>query len=324
MVRIQVSQLRESAVSRLKRAGIGSEDAEVLVDHMLTADLWGRGSHGLSVRFPAILRQARLGNADRRPELVEETGGRVLVEGYNGFGYVGGRFCARTLIERCNRQGSACVALRNTRHTGMLGYYVDMAAREGVVALAFGNCSALMAPFGGKEALLGTNPIAFGFPAEPNPIVVDMATSALAYGEVMEREREGEPLPPDCALDKAGEPTREPAGAREGALLPFGGHRGGALAVAIQLIAGALTGSPALPEQGKGYGLFLQGYERGAFTGPKAYDRALEEFAEAYLAVEPREDSELRLPGSQRYENLRRSRERGVEVTRELLELLDL
>ena len=259
MPRVEVALLRERAVARLREAGVGDEAAGIVVDHMLTAELWGRSSHGLSLRFGAVLGLAEGGAGDTPPEVVRDGGHFLLVSGRNGFGYLAGHFCAQLLIERTARRELAAVALKEARHTGMLGYYVNMAARAGVVAMAFGDCCPLMAPAGGSRALLGTNPLAFAFPAEPDPIVVDMGTSALTYGDLMAADRAGEPIPPDCALDAEGDPTRDPAAARKGALLPLGGHKGGALAVAVQLLAGALTGAPAVPPPGRDYGLPSQG-----------------------------------------------------------------
>ena len=325
MPQVNAEHLRNSAVRKLKDAGVEGETAEILVDHMLTADLWGRHSHGLSVRLHTMLKQARVVNRNNRAEIFDDGGHHVLVDGNEGFGYVAGRECTRILMRRTQEYGLACVALRNTRHTGMIGYYMDMAVREGIVAMGFANCNALMAPWGGTRRLLGTNPIALGFPAEPDPIIVDMATSAVAFGEVIERERRGEQLPEGSAVDPEGRPTTDPSEARTGAVLPFGQHRGGALAVAVQLLAGALTGSPPIPRGGKGYGLLLVGLKRGVFCGTEKYDAAVQEFIDAYLEVPERPGHEVRLPGSRRYRNYRTGEATGtVQVSEELVELLEL
>lgn len=324
MPELEVTEIRELAVARLRRAGLNEEDARIVVDHMLAAELWGRSSHGLSLRLSYALRQAEEGAAAVRPEVVRDGGHFLVVNGNNGFGYLAGHMCAHLLVERARAHEVAAVALKNTRHTGMLGYYVHMAAREGVVAMCFGNCCPLMAPYGGSRALLGTNPLAFGFPAEPDPIIVDMATSEVSYGEVMQRQEEGAELPPGCALDSEGRPTRDPAAARAGALVPFGGHRGGALALAVQLLAGALTGSPAVPPPGRDYGLLLVGFSRGAFAGDKAYDEAVAAMIERYLSVPPLPDMEVRLPGARRLENYRQKRDGKLPVSAELAQALGI
>jgi L-2-hydroxycarboxylate dehydrogenase (NAD+) len=276
------------------------------------------------VRFEYALHQAEAGAGRTAPELVLDRGHLAVVSGHNGFGYLAGHFATRLLIERAREHAIAAVALKAARHTGMLGYYVDMAARAGVVAMAFGHCCPLMAPAGGSRRLLGTNPVAFGFPAEPDPIVVDMATSAISYGDVLERQRAGELLPADCALDSEGNPTRDPAAALEGALLPFGGHRGGALAVAIQLLAGALAGAAPVPPAGQDYGLLLVGFSRGAFAGADSYDAAVRAFTEAYLSVPPLPGQEVRLPGARRYRNWRERSAGCIAISDKLAVILGL
>jgi len=323
MPELDVADLRRRAVARLCREGVKEHDARVVVEHMLTADLWGRSSHGLSVRFEHVLRQARDGAPGRRPEVVHDGGHVVAVDGHNGFGYLAAHFATRLLIDRALEHGLAAVALRNSLHTGMLGYYADMVARADVVGMAFGNCCPLMAPYGGKRRLLGTNPLAFGFPAEPAPVIVDMATARLAYGEVMERQRAGEPLPAGCALDGEGNPTRDPAAARAGALLPFGRHKGGALAVAVQLLAGAFTGATPVPPPGREYGLLLVGFSKGLFAGTEGYDEGVRLFAEQYLSVPARRGYEVRLPGARRYATMWQRSGGKVRVTDGLLELLN-
>lgn len=321
----KIRTVEKAAIGRLTDAGLDAEQARVLVDHMLTADLWGRSSHGLSVRFKAIHRQAQNGAGENTAEIAEDNGARVVLDAHGGFGYVAGRHAARILIERVQKHGLASVALRDTLHTGMIGYYADMAAREGVVSMMFGDCTPLMAPCGGTEALLGTNPISFGFPTDEDPILVDMATSSVAYGSVEEMERSGEKLPERAAVDENGELTREPSEAKAGALLPFGGHRGGALAVAVQLLAGVATGADAVPRDGAGYGLLMVGLEKGTFAGEDRYEAGIRDFQEQYLSVSSRPGCEVRLPGSRRYEVLREHRECGqVEISEELARMLEL
>ncbi|MBN1669444.1 MAG: Ldh family oxidoreductase [Kiritimatiellae bacterium] len=300
MKHIPAERLRELSIARLRHEGLAEEQAQVVVDHMITADLWGKRTHGIGIRLPGVVSQARQGVKANRPAIEKDTGAAVLVNGNDAFGSVGGVFCTDLVIERVARHGLAMVGLKNSRHTGMLGYFVDKAARAGVVAMAVSHCRPIMAPFGGKRALLGTNPIAFAFPRAPDPIVVDMATSEISYGKLREALAHGEPLPPDAALDKAGNPTQDPAEAKGGALLPFGRHRGSALAVAIQLLAGVCTGAAPIPDAGTHYGFLIVGFDKSLFVAADGYEGALQAFVDAYLAVPPREGYELRLPGTRR------------------------
>jgi len=321
---IQIPEVKALAEQRLVGAGLERSLAAALVDHMITADLWGRRSHGLSVRFPYVLSQAQKGAGRAQAEIAMDHGSAVLVDARDGFGYAAGDFCTSLLVGRVESHGLAAVSLINSRHTGMLGYYAERAARSNVVTLLFSHCCPLMAPYGGTRALLGTNPLAFGFPFKPDPIIVDMATSALNYGDVLLSQSAGRQLPEGCAVDADGRPTLDPAEARKGALLPFGGHRGGALALAVQVLSGILTGASPIPPHGHEYGLLFIGMSKGLFAGEAGYDEALAQFAAAYLSTPPIKGSVVRLPGSKRFENCRNGRKSGLDVSDELAKLLGL
>lgn len=314
---VDSNEIRRTATRRLVAEGVIERHAHIVVDHLVTADLWGRSSHGMSVRFEGILARAKKGVGRADPVVAIDRGTVLTVDGRDGFGQVGGRVCADLLTERLAKRPLVAVALRNARHTGMLGYYVDRCARAGFVAIACTHCRPLMAPFGGKHALLGTNPIAFGLPAQPHPIVVDLGTAAVSFGHVMQCAAQGSDLPPGVALDRDGRETTDAAAARDGCLLPFGGHRGGALALAIQCLAGVLTGAGVFPDADQNYGLLLVGMHRGAFTSGDEYDKAMERFVDGYLAAEPREGCEVRIPGWGHRQH-DPTGEQTVEVTPEL------
>ena len=324
MCRMDVQTLADTAVQRLVDAGVGRDTAQAAVDHMITADLWGLTGHGLSVRFGTILRLAEEGIGREPVEMVSDRGTSVLVDAHDGFGYAAGAFCTDLMIERVRKHGLCSVALRNTRHTGMLGYYSDRGARAEVVTLGFAHCRAMVAPFGGKTALLGTNPLTFGFPAQPHPILVDTGTSAVSNGTVQVHRGEGRNLPEGCALDKEGRSTVDPNAVAGGCLLPFGGHRGGALSVAVQLLASALTGASVFPPSSRDYGLLLVGFGKGLFAGDGEYDRAVQEFIDRYREVPAREGYAVRLPGSRRYSSEKEKRAARIEVPDQLAEMLGL
>ncbi|MGQ9660860.1 MAG: Ldh family oxidoreductase [Kiritimatiellia bacterium] len=324
MIRVPIPELRERAVKVLISAGARRTDAEVAVDHMIAADQWGRASHGLSLRFKYVLRQIADGAGSAAVEVVKDAGYHVLLDGHNSLGSPAGCFAISMLIERSKIHGLACVALRNTRHAGMLGYYTERGARAGILTIGFANCYPLVAPHGGARPLLGTNPISIAFPAAPDPIVVDMATSAITMGELAAREASGQELPPNTAIDRSGKPTVNPVEARSGALLPFGGHKGAALALSIQLLAGAFTGSPPVPPFARDYGLLFLGFKKDLFQPAEQYDAAVAQFLQAYLSVPPLPNQEVRLPGSRRYANLRSRQDDCLEISEELAQLFGL
>ncbi|MBT3377662.1 MAG: Ldh family oxidoreductase [Lentisphaerae bacterium] len=325
MPSVQIATLQAAAVERLRQSGAGLEDAKCLVEHMLTADLWGRTSHGLSVRYEQMLRLAKAGVGESHPRLDRDLDAVALIDGCGGFGYVAAKRCLAELTARVRDHGLAAVALRGARHTGMMGYYADQAARAGIVTLAFAHCRPLMAPAGGARARLGTNPLTFGFPASPHPIIVDTATSAISYGDLMVAEQRGTPIPPGKALDGDGRWTCDPRAARKGALVPFGEHRGGALAVAVQCLAGVLTSAAVFPAPDTDYGLLMVGLRKGLFSDDDTYDAAVAEFVSGYLETPELPGETVRLPGAKRYENARRTLDQGViTIPDRLADLLGL
>lgn len=324
MPEFDLATVRAHAEAALVRAGVAPAAAAVVADHLLTADLWGRQTHGLALRLPYVLRLARQGVGRGEPRLARDDGATALVDAAGSFGYVAALRCAELLAERASAHGLAAVALRGACHTGMIGFYLERVARAGMAAMGFANSCPLLAPAGGGRALLGTNPITFAFPAEPDPVLIDLATSAISYGELMRRQSAGEPLPPDCALDAQGRPTRDPAAAREGALLPFGGAKGGALALAVQILTGVLAGGPAVPPPGRDYALLFVGLRRGVFAGDAGYDRLMAELLAAYTAVPPLGGGQVRVPGWQRFENRRRREGNMLSIPADLARLLGL
>jgi L-2-hydroxycarboxylate dehydrogenase (NAD+) len=324
MASFHVDTLADAAVAKLMEVEVRESHARIVVDHMLTADVWGRPTHGLSVRFPLVFRQAREGVGKQPMEIQSDRGTSILVEGHNSFGYLVGRQCTDLLVERAVEHGHCVIAVKRLRHTGMLGYYADLGAQSGLVTLVFSHCMRLMAPYGGTRALLGTNPMAVGFPAKPHPILVDLGTAATGGGQIKVLEQQGGNLPPGHALDADGHPTQDPAAAKGGCLLPFGGHRGGALAVAIQLLAGAFTGADTFPPPAQNYGLLLMGFQKGLFAGDDGYDRSVKGFMAEYLGVPSQAGCEVRLPGASRYQKRDDPGSLMIAVSDEVARLLDL
>jgi L-2-hydroxycarboxylate dehydrogenase (NAD+) len=153
------------------------------------------------------------------------------------------------VLDIASELGFAVVtAVGSNSSSGSLTYYVDRLARAGLVSFVSGNTLAFATPPGGQARMLGTNPFSIGIPAEPHPFVFDIGTSAITFGDVLEAEAAGEPLPPDVAVDHEGNPTRHPREVLDGgSLLTFGGHKGLGLAMAVEVLAGALAGSAAAP-----------------------------------------------------------------------------
>ena len=231
---------------------------------------------------------------------------------------------AEATIARAQANGLAIVSLGNTWMTGRSAYYCEMIARAGLVVIHTVAANALVAPFGGAAAALGTNPIAFGFPTGGDPLVIDMGTSAFMGTNLQFHQRLGTPIPPGVALDADGKPTTDAGAAMEGTLLPFGGPEGGykgfGLALAMDAL-GALTAGVRTPGTIAGY-LFIA-FKPELFLSPGEYSRELANRIAAVKAT-PRQDgvSEIRIPGERAYQTRAKLMQEGIEIDRKIYDAL--
>ncbi|VVN81463.1 Ldh family oxidoreductase [Pseudomonas fluorescens] len=228
-----------------ERHGTSSEVARILADNCARAQRDGSHSHGV-FRIPGYLSSLASGWVDGQAQPIVEdlASGFVRVDAANGFAQPALAAARELLIEKARSAGIAVLAIRNSHHFAALWPDVEPFARQGLVALSVVNSMTCVVPHGAQRPLFGTNPIAFAAPrADGEPIVFDLATSAIAHGDVQIAARKGEQLPPGMGVDSQGQPTRDPqAILAGGALLPFGGHKGSALSMMVELLAAALTG----------------------------------------------------------------------------------
>jgi L-2-hydroxycarboxylate dehydrogenase (NAD+) len=302
----------------MRGIGYEPEEARILADHAIDAALCGYEYSGL----PKLLNVADHPRftAPRSPlRVLRETSVSVLFDGGNQNGMLAMYHATRAVIERARAHGLALVGVSNIWMSGRSAYYVEMVARAGLIGIHTVAARPMVAPPGGAGPALGTNPIAFGFPMEGEPLVIDLGTSAFMGTDVEFRERLGIPLPDGVAIDAHGRPTTDAGAARRGALLPFGGHKGYALALAMHAL-GVLCSATAGSER-TGY-LFIA-FRPDLFVPLDDYRRALA--AEiAAIKTTPRQEGvdEIRIPGERAYrERARRSRE-GLEIDRRIHDAL--
>ena len=247
---------REVARAIFQAAGTPSEHARIVAQLLVEANLTGHDSHGL-IRIPQYLGSVARGNliTDAEAEIVRQNPLTAIVDGHWGFGQVTMTRAVEVALDKANQHGLSAVTVRNSNHIGRLGSYVDSIAREGMVGLLFVNAVGIptfrMAPWGGTEPRLATDPLAFGIPhSSGEPIVMDMTTTVVAEGKVRVKRNRDETTPDGWLLDSEGNPTNNPHllyGDPPGSILPLGGrtagHKGYGLNVAIELLAGVLSGS---------------------------------------------------------------------------------
>jgi L-2-hydroxycarboxylate dehydrogenase (NAD+) len=235
--------VRETALRALERVA-SAEHAAAQVDLLLEADLRGVPSHGM-LRLPRVI--ARINNGVTNPASTGKHEWRgeafLAVDGGQGLGPVVAEHAIAALTERLTHTGLAVAAIRNSNHIGMLGYYAERAAVAGHTMIALSTSEALVHPWGGRKAMLGTNPIAIGVPTGGEPFMMDTATSLVSMGEIHDHANRGAPIPEHWALDAEGNPTTDAQAAKVGAIAPFGQAKGYALGLAFELLVTSLSGA---------------------------------------------------------------------------------
>ncbi len=248
LTREEISKVSQAV---LRAAGAPEGHARIVGEHLADANLAGHDSHGF-IRIPQYVQRINEGllAATAEPEVIRETPGMAQVNGHATFGQVVATFAAELAIEKAGNTGVALVTMSNLDHTGRIGTYAEMAARTGMAAIVctgfWGRAAAGVAPFGGREGKLGTNPISISFPFAPEgTLLLDYATSMAAEGKLRVYRARGEQLPEEWVLSKEGKPSRDPNDFYDGgAILPMGGmtggHKGYALSFMVSLLGGVL------------------------------------------------------------------------------------
>jgi LDH2 family malate/lactate/ureidoglycolate dehydrogenase len=238
--------LKSFCVEVLRKVGVPSDEAVLIVDNLVEADLRGVESHGV-VRFPIYVKRIVDGGSNPRPQIriVRQTRTTAVVDGDNGMGQLVGVRAMEIAIDKASEGDCAFVSVRNSNHFGAAAYYAEMAARRDMIGLVFtiGGINH-MTPWGGAEATLGNNPFAVAFPTDRDfPIVLDMACSIAARGKIIVAAKEGTPIPADWASGPDGLPTTDPVEALKGFVLPVGGPKGYALTFTVGLLSTMLSGA---------------------------------------------------------------------------------
>ena len=243
--RVAPRTLRRIAADILQAAGVRLDEAELIADCLVYANLRGVDTHGV-IRLKFYLQRIAAGgdNPNAQITMLRESPTTALFDADNAFGPVAGVRAMDAAIAKARDSGVGVVLTRNANHFGAAAYYAERPLRHGMIGICTANVVASMPPPGGRAARVGNSPIALAFPSghEP-PIVFDAATSVAPWGALIEARLRGELLPPDSFLDSAGRPTRDPAAVLDGGfLVPIAGHKGYGLALSVALLTGLLAG----------------------------------------------------------------------------------
>ncbi|KAF4409043.1 MULTISPECIES: Ldh family oxidoreductase [Streptomyces] len=314
-------ELTELAASLLRAAGTSPAPALCIARSLVEADLTGHSSHGVR-RLPGYLAAVRDGIIDpaRSGEVRSRTGATAVVDGQRAFGQLAARCATGELASLCEEFAVGVVTIRDCNHVGRLGEYTAELAERGLVALAVSNADPTVAPYGGRERRLGTNPMSWALPRAEGrpPVVMDWATAAVAEGKLNVARAAGLPVAPGLLLDPAGAPSTAPEDFyRGGALLPFGGHKGYALSVVIEITGGLLSraGISCLPGYGGHFGTVLIGIRVDAFVPAAEFREQTESFCAELARTRPAGDGhEVLVPGEPEERTRARRRAHGIPL----------
>ena len=333
---LSIAQAEQFIAKALVALDVPSADALIVAQLMIKSDLVGADGHGL-FRLPAYLKRIRAGGINLKPHIriEREQGATALINGDNALGHLVMNKAVAVAIEKVKEHSVCWVGSHYGNHSGAASVYVRKLAEQGFIGIymAVGNANH-MAPWGGIDLLLSTNPIAIAVPAGDHPMVLlDIATTVAAYGKVKLAAQKGESIPSDWMIDRQGQPITDPKRSAEGSLLPIGGYKGYGLAVMIGLLAGALNNAAV----GKGTIDFNAHHDLITNTGqtiiavdPSAFGDKQEFINRVIALVEDLKSSstlpcikEIRVPCEGAAKMMAARMQQGIPITPELLESLN-
>lgn len=324
-VKVQAEALREMVRAIVARGGSAEREATLVAHNLVEANLTGHDSHGVGM-LPRYVDNLLAGGlvANRQLRLVSDQGSLLTLDGCAGYGQVMGHDAMALGIERARAHGVAVLGLHNAHHIGRIGHWAEQCLQAELVSIHFVNVISepIVAPFGGSDGRFVTNPMCVGIPVQGRePIVLDFATSRIAMGKVRVAHNKGEPVAPGILIDEQGQPTQDPGVMfREphGALLPFGEHKGYGLALACEILGGALSGGITLQGKPSPHAIvnnmlsFIVDADRlGGASHLAAQARA---FADWVQASPPAGEAPVLLPGDPERQWRRRRQADGIAI----------
>lgn len=333
-MKLQYNLLNECTIEILVACGESAENIAVVANNLIKADARGVTTHGTYLLTPILKRvQAKQLSLPTDARVVSDNGATAVVDGGDGLGAVAGMLAVKTAVEKARQYGIASVLIRNTNNIGALACYTETIAKEGMIALMGCNAAPAMAPWGGAEAFLGTNPFAIGiYTGHDMVFSADMASSVVARGKIRKAARSGESIPDNWATDSEGNFTTDPNAALKGTLLPMGGPKGSAIALAVDIMSGMLSGAkyaPNLksfhdPEGATGVGASLVVMDISKFMDLKVFQNHMEGYMGSVKGMKKAKGfNEIFIPGEIEYNKEQRSYKEGIELDEKAVAVID-
>lgn len=334
-MKIDAEKLKVFCTRIMCAGGLDEKDSALFSDSLVNADMRGIGSHGvtrLKTYFKRI--QSGLVRADAKPEIASDNSALLLVNGNNTMGVISASFAMQECIRRAEQSGACFAAVNGGNHFGYAAYFAEQAGRAGMIGIAMANGPVAIPPIGGKDPVVGTNPLAVVIPTAGDvPVELDMATSVVARGKIKLAEKEGRSIPLGWGVDAEGRQTTDPAAVK--CVLPFGGAKGFAISLIIDILSSCLSGANDSRTMGSFYDFSGKTQNSGFFVGAvdiarimdaDAFKERVSEMA-ASIKNTARADgvSEIFMPGEIELRKQLAAAKEGINlsdaVVKELLEL---
>jgi LDH2 family malate/lactate/ureidoglycolate dehydrogenase len=333
-VKYYPSEIQRFCCEVLEGAGVRRSDAEIVARNLTAADRRGIESHGI-MRLPSYVARLEAGVMEKETvtRVVRETRAIAVVDAANGLGAVASTFAMKLALRKSEECGVGIVGVKSSNHYGIAGFYAMMALSRDMIGLSFTNAVPAMAPWGGRAAYIGTNPICVAIPAGvERPIVYDGATSVVAKGKIMLAQKKRVPIPPTWAADGWGRPTTDPDVAlSDGVLLPFGGYKGSGIALALDVLCGVLPGGAfgfgvaaiAALDRSTEVGHLFAALDIAAFSPVGEFKEKVDRMIREVRATPPAEGIErIYVPGEIEFEKEVESDTNGIAISQAVLDEL--
>lgn len=316
--------IRNYSVAVLTAEGVAEDCARDVADLLIDADLTGVSTHGVS-RLAIYVQRVRAGliAKERSVHVVRESPAALVIDAGNAFGAVGAKFAMERCIQKAGESGCCFAVVNHSNHFGAAAYYTRMAAEADMIGFACTNVTGKIAPHGSKTAFLGTNPFSVAAPSNGDPFLLDMTPTVVALGKLITAQKLGRSIPLGWALDEEGNPTTDPAKGRRGSLIPIGGPKGSGMAMAVDILAGILSGAGYSRylhdlytlDDPQGVGHFMGAIDISHFVDISAFKSMLSEYMDDIRHLEKADGAqEIRIPGQRGCEARRENLKRGIAL----------
>lgn len=334
LVLLSLEELIELCKKSLQHAKGHPAAVEAVTDALIWCELHGISSHGLNM-LPTYMERALHGGIDPQaePRVLNKKGALLLMDGCGSFGQYIALRSTEKAVEIAKDLGIGLVTARNANHAGALGFFTQKMAGQGLIGFMVHNANPAVAPFGGRRAVIGTNPLSFAFPGNSTKILVDLATSATAKGKLYELARSGDQIPAGLALDANGNPTTSLTEALKGILLPLGGPKGYSLAVAVEMLTGVLGGGtlgpdiPSFhksPDKVQGVSMTIMAIDPSVFMTLDEFKSRAEQLRKKITAIPPADGFEVvQMPGEREAHLADRRRREGIPIKKAILDEIE-